>query len=522
MARIGFMSDSLEMPATAVRPARRRPRRWLTRLVLAAIAGALGATGWWHTTKPLLPGMHVIGNWVPVPLNGLLLLADVTTADAYGRPVVHQEIFDETLRVIADARDFIVLDFFLFNGNLGQSREATTPPARRLAAELRDALIAAKRAHPDLRILLISDPINDVYGAEPSPDFALLTKAGVEVVRTHLDRLRDSNPLYSSCWRLAMSWWSDAGEGAGWLPNPLETAPSQLSFRAWARLLNLKANHRKVVIADDGRKGLVGVVGSANPHDASSSHSNLALGVRGFALLPLLQSELAIARFSGWRGNLPLALAAAPRGINRGIDRSKVVLVRVLSEGAIEDAVLEQIRGAHPGDHIDAALFYLAERNIIEALLGAAARGVEVRVLLDPNGEAFGRSKSGIPNRPVASELLSQSDGAVKIRWYRTHGEQFHVKMLAVRSPERLWLTLGSANFTRRNLDDYNLEANVAVEAAANTPFAGDVSRWFETLWNNRGPPGSEYTTDFGTYADPEQISYWSYRVMEASGLSTF
>ena len=497
-------------------------RHWLTRIASAALLGALAATAWWHTIKPLAPGTHVIGNWVPVAPGNLLLLADVTSADAYGRPVIHQEIFDETLRVIAAARDFIVLDFFLFNGNLGEQQGHSGAPFRSLAAELRDALIVAKRAHPDLRILLITDPINDVYGGEPSTDLVQLEAAGVEVVRVQLDALRDSNPLYSSVWRLGLAWWSGDGTGQGWLPNPLETGPAKVTLRAWARLLNFKADHRKVVIADDGQKGLVGVVGSANPHDASSSHSNLALGVQGFALLPLLQSELAIARFSGWRGTLPLALAGAPQLRGRNDEGSRTAFVRVLSEGAIEDAVLEQIRSAHRGDHIDAALFYLSERNIIEALLEASARGVEIRLLLDPNGEAFGHAKSGIPNRPVASELLSQSDGAIKIRWYRTHGEQFHVKLLTVRTADRLWLTLGSANLTRRNLDDYNLEANVAVEIASSSVFAADVSRWFETLWSNRAPPGSEYTTDFGTYADPEQTSYWTYRIMEGSGLSTF
>jgi phosphatidylserine/phosphatidylglycerophosphate/cardiolipin synthase-like enzyme len=317
-----------------------------------------------------------------------------------------------------------------------------------------------------------------------------------------------------------MAWWSGDGRGAGWLPNPLDTGPSRVTFRAWARLLNLKANHRKVVVADDGRKGLVGIVGSANPHDASSAHSNLALAVRGFALLPLLRSELEVARFSGWQGTLPLSLAAP--SVTAAADLSRSAFVRVLTEGGIEQAVLEQIRGARSGDHIEVAMFYLSDRDVIEALLDAAARGVAVRMLLDPNSDAFGRRKNGIPNRPVASELLAQSDGAIKLRWYRTHGEQFHVKMIAVRSAEKVWVTLGSANFTRRNLADLNLEANLAVEMPANAALAGDLQRWFDTLWENRAPVGIEYTSDFGTYVDPAQTSYWAYRAMEATGLSTF
>ena len=516
------MSDVLNS-SSASKPTAGSPfRRWLRRMIFAAVVGTVGATAWWNLTKPLVPGARTAGTWVALPVSDIQLLADVTTADAYSRPVVQQQIFDAQLRIIANARDFIVLDMFLFNSHAGVMAADAVQPLRAVSGELRDALIAAKRAQPQLRILLITDPVNDIYGGEPSPDLAMLQTAGVEVVRTDLTELRDPNPLYSSFWRLAIAWWSGDGRGEGWLPNPLDTAPPRVTFRAWAQLLNLKANHRKVLIADDGRKGLVGVVGSANPHDASSAHSNLALGLRGFALLPLLRSELEVARFSGWRGRLPLSLAASPVLPATGFDKGRTAFARVLTEGAIQDAVLEQIRGSKKGDQIDAALFYLSDREIIESLLEASQRGVEIRVLLDPNSDAFGHRKNGIPNRPMAAELLARSDGAIKVRWYRTHGEQFHVKMICVHSPLKTWFTLGSANFTRRNLDDFNLEANLAVEVSASATLAGEVSRWFDTLWSNRAPAGIEYTTDYGTYEDAAQTSYWAYRLMEASGLSAF
>ena len=67
---------------------------------------------------------------------------------------------------------------------------------------------------------------------------------------------------------------------------------------------------------------------------------------------------------------------------------------------------------------------------MIQALIAAAKRGVAVRVILDPNKDAFGRTKNGIPNRSVATELAAASDGAIKVRWFRTHGEQFHSKLV--------------------------------------------------------------------------------------------
>lgn len=510
----------------------------LGRLAWLALVGVLLTLGTWHSTKPLPAGLRLAGAWATVPAGDVRLLVDVTTADAYGQPIVQQQIFDEMLRMIRDARRFVLLDQFLFNAHRGAQTgadAAALPSGRSLSAELRDALVAARRARPQLRVLLLTDPINDVYGGMPSRDLEVLRAAGVEVVVTDLDRLRDPNPLYSSVWRLLIRWWSGDGSGEGWLPNPLAGGPPHVTFRAWARLLNMKANHRKVVIADDGEGALVGLVGSMNPHDASGAHSNLALQVRTAALVPLLESELEIARFSGWRGEWPApSAAAAGMASDSGPDanaamadtvpfrRGEEVRVRALTEGAIADAVLERLDQAAAGSRIDVAMFYLSDRRIINALLAAAARGAVVRVLLDPNKDAFGREKSGIPNRPVAAELAARSDGAIRLRWYRTHGEQFHVKLLAVRDPDRVWFTTGSANLTRRNIGDFNLEANLAVETAPTAAVAQALERWFETLWHNRGPAGVEYTTDFGTFADPAQSSYWAYRLMEWSGVSSF
>jgi hypothetical protein len=43
---------------------------------------------------------------------------------------------------------------------------------------------------------------------------------------------------------------------------------------------------------------------------------------------------------------------------------------------------------------------------------------------------------------------------------------------------------------------------------------------FFDTLWNDRGPPGIEFTADADTWTDPSQLRYWAYRVMELLGIS--
>ncbi len=453
------------------------------RLLTLCVVATWVATAWWQAHKPLPAGTHVASAVCAVPADEVSFIADITAADAWGRAVVSQGIFDQVLDVVRQARRFIVLDYSLFGGS-----GAARAPQRRIAAELSDALLARRRALPDLKVLFITDPVNEGYGAAPSAQLQRLRDGGVEVVVADLDALRDSNLLYSSLWRLALRWWDTPARPFG-----VET-----------RRLNFKADHRKV---------------------------NAAARVSGAALASLLASELAVARFSGWRGRgdaySPAPASAAGPAPDcaadsaAGLAAGSSARVQVLTEGAIRAALLEHVAAAGRGDSIDVAMFHLADNGVAEALLAAARRGVGVRLILDPNEDATSGS-SGIPNQPVASELVARGGGAIHVRWYRTHGERFHDAMAMIHGPQRLWLTLGSANLTRRALNDYNLEANLAIEVARSAPLAQQVLGYFDTLWSNRAALGIEYTADFAVFANPAQSDYWLCRLMEGVGLSSF
>jgi PLD-like domain len=508
---------------------RRRLRK--RHVLLFALLALWFSTAWWHTHKPLPPGLDVRGEWVPVDSASLQLLTDVTAVNNFGEPSSQQSIHAATLQLVHDAQDFLVLDYFLFNaqgGPAGPMRYERN--LRPVAMELREALRALRHAQPELPILVNVDPINDYYRGSAPAELAALEQEGIDIVVTRLNPLRDSNPIYSTSWRLALGWWLKPGVNGRW-SNPLDAAGPDLSLSALTRIPHFKANHRKLALTGDGKGSLVGIIGSANPHDGSSAHSNVALRLQGEALRPLLESELTIARWSGWRGAKRFdALAAAAAANNSAQTNNQAptnttanttARARIATESAIRSQLLAAIADARVDAAIDIAQFYLSDRLVIEALLAAAQRGVAIRVLLDPNKDAFGFEKSGLPNREVASELATASDGAIRLRWYRTHGEQFHCKLAAIWQGDRLWLTLGSANFTRRNLGDYNLEANVFVDAPRSSALAAGVQRWFDMLWENR-PGSTEYSADAEVYADPSQGRYWMYRLMEASGLSTF
>ena len=481
-------------------------------------------TACWNAMKPMPQGTHVRGASAALPAASLRFLADQTSANYYGERSTQSNIHAATLELVREARDFLVLDYFLFNEQGGPAGELRYEMGiRPVARELREALQALHAAQPQLPILLIVDPINSYYRRKLPPELLALARSGIDVVMMDLDRLRDSNPLYSTTWRLSVGWWLKATNHGRWA-NPLDANGPTLSLGALSRLPHFKADHRKVALTGDGRGSLIGIVSSGNPHDASSAHSNVALRLAGEALRPLLNSELALARMSGWRGAehfAAFAAASATASAAAPVATTDDMEAAVYTEGTIREVLIQQLDVTRRGDAVDIAQFYFSDRQVIDALLNASRRGASIRVVLDPNKDAFGFEKSGVPNREVASELISSSGGAIRLRWYRTHGEQFHSKLAAVRRGGRFWLLLGSANFTRRNLGDYNLEADVAVDAPANGELAAAVGRWFETMWSNR-PGASEYTADAEVYAEPSQLRYWQYRLMEGTGLSTF
>src|SRR5690606_7082792 len=141
---------------------------------------------------------------------------------------------------------------------------------RPLSSELTDALIRARKRAPELEAVLITDPFNTLYGGLKNPLLERLQNAGVTVIMTPLEQLPASNPIWSGLWSLCCRFLGNSAEG-GWLPNPV--GAGEVSLRSYLHLLNFRANHRKTLVVDSGA-GWVGLVTSANPHDASSRHSN--------------------------------------------------------------------------------------------------------------------------------------------------------------------------------------------------------------------------------------------------------
>jgi PLD-like domain len=436
----------------------------------------------WNTAKPLPPGTHVVSQTAR--------LSDADVEFLYESPR-HQDSFKreelprhdeppqtqespqyqdsprrqgppaEDLAAVDHAEQLIVVD-----------RSPVTP-------ELAGHLLARKRQRPNLKIVVVTDPGNEAFGGSAPSTLASLEEAGAIVARVRLDRLRDSNPLYSGVWRLAFGWWSD----------PFDESPGDLTMAAWSRMRNFKADQRQLVVADDSAGGWIA---SMEPTGAAG------LVLHGSLARAMIAGELQIAAWSTEDDRLP----SSPRMEGRGVGS---IDARFLTEGAIEGALLEAISAAASGDQICMAVQNLSDRRLIAAMSRAAARGAHLQVLL---------ARNPMPNQAVAGELLGEAAGRIEVRWYAAAYAVSHSGLLLVRHGADVWMNLGSADFTRRNLGDLNLEAAVELRMPVRSAPARAASEYFAEQWSGASADAP--------FAQTPIVDYWRYRFAEATGLSSF
>ncbi len=462
--------------------------------------------GLYQIYKPLPKGLSFEGEIFSVPDQSVRFIADLTFINSNEEYISEQVIFDEVFQMIDRAENFILLDMFLYNDFLGKDSSAH----QNISRELSQKLVNKKSEKPELQILVVTDRINTIYGGIESPNLNLLRSADVQVVETNLRKLRDSNPIYSSMWR---TFFRFLPVSAIKLTNPFVDDGQKVGLNFYFELVNFKANHRKVIIADyindDGDLKVSSLVTSANPHDGSSRHSNVAIMIDDFIWQDILKSELAVVNFSGGADfNTDLDMYENEKG---------PVNVQLLTEKKIKDSLLRSINEAVEGDEIKMLMFYISDRKIVKALKAAHRRGVDVKVVLDPNKDAFGREKNGVPNVSVAREF-KKMDPNFQIKWCDTNGEQCHSKMTIIEKQNGHELFIGSANLTRRNLDDYNLETNIKIWGES-VSAVNDPINLFNNIWNN--DPHS-FSTDYETYKDESFLKHIQYIIMEKTGLSTF
>jgi cardiolipin synthase A/B len=321
------------------------------------------------------------------------------------------------------------------------------------------AAIAAARDHIHIVSYIIED---DEIGARLVRALAEKRRAGV-FVRVMYDSVGSMNTPREFFDRLR------AQEIAVCEFNPVNPARVRRDWKINNR------DHRKVLIVD-GRIGFAGGINMSSVYSSGSFGSSRPrvtapapwrdthIEVRGPAVADLQRNFI-----DHWRAQQCPELGDEPNAFPKLADAGQRA-VRILTGGPSEAvpvlyvALLSAFQEARKSITVTAA-YFVPDPLLMEALTGAARRGVAVRLMLPSFSDFWAPLAAG---RSHYTELL---DAGVRI--YERTEALLHAKTASV---DGVWSTIGSTNLNWRSFI-HNEEANVVVFDAA---FGAELNNLFE------------------------------------------
>ena len=490
---------------------------------------------------------------------------DLTYLDKDGNIKYDRKIWDATYEVVDNAKDYLVIEMFLFNDIYNKDVDKFPE----FAKEYTRRLVKKKMENPNLKVYILSDENNDLYGAFEHPLITEMKNAGIDVIDVDIYKLKDTFPWYSPIWRSVIKPFGNP-QGKGWITNFYGPMWPKLTLRNLFRALNVKADHRKIFLNEDKV-----VIASANIHDPSYFHENVAISADGEITKDILRDLQLVAKFSG--GNIDVSSeseAKKPVNIknfqaskikfkedeslksdlqkqveqiekNKGnfvdkgtkefyetgeLTKNEDVLqnddpnnsykVQFESEAKIGENLDKDIDSLKAGDEVLMGMYFLADRPVIDKLIKAANRGVKVRIIFDRSRDAFGMSTNGLPNKPVSKKLKKKTKNKIEIKWYFTNNEQFHTKIMLMKKTDgNVIIHTGSANYIKKNIRGYIMDANLRVLTNKDSKLTKDVYNYFDRLWENRD---GLFTINFDDEPTTKASQDFMYKILDAVQLGSF
>lgn len=233
----------------------------------------------------------------------------------------------------------------------------------------------------------------------------------------------------------------------------------------WKKRFGLtKRDHRKILVVD-GAVGFVGGMNVADEHlpveDGGRGWRDTHVRLVGPAAISL--DRLFIAEWVGQGGpdlREPFGAPAHTHGVPVRVVENRHLVGRSLVRGAYLDALRYAARRIWIANS-----YFVPDRRFVRALERAAARGVDVRILV--------AGRSDLQFVTWAGEFLYDRLLAAGVRIFEWRRSVLHAKTAVV---DGRWVTVGTYNFDRRSLTS-NLEVNAMI---LDEQVAARVERTFE------------------------------------------
>ena len=475
---------------------------------------------------------------------------DLTYLDKDGNIQYDRNLWDATLKVVDNAKDYLIIEMFLFNDLYNKNKERFPE----FAKEYTERLVKKQQENPNLKVYILADENNNFYGAFEHPFIISMKNAGINVIIVDIFKLKDTFPWYSPIWRTFIKPMGNP-QDKGWITNFYGDMWPKLTIRNLLRALNVKADHKKVFLNEKEV-----VVSSANIHDPSYFHENIAIYTDGPIVKDVLHDLQLVAKFSDSEINVDDSNKETESKIEIDIaDKTKIrkdtmnignledknndminleenisdskkneitdtegktYKIQYLSEGAIGKYLDADIDSLKSGDELLMGMYFLADRGVIDRLIKAANRGVKIRMIFDRSRDAFGMSTNGLPNKPVSKKLKKKTKGKIEIKWYFTNNEQYHTKITLMKKTDgSVIINAGSANLIKKNIRGYIMDSNFRILTTQDSKISKDVYTYFDRLWENKD---GLFTINFDDEPTTSGFSDFMYKILDATQLGSF
>lgn len=480
-------------------------------------------------------------------------LYDLTYLDKNGNINYDRKIWDKTYEVLNNAKDYLIIEMFLFNDIYNKDKENFP----QFAKEYTEKLVKKKRENPNLKVYVLSDENNNMYGAFEHPFIKEMKNAGIEVIEVGIMELKDTFPWYSPIWRTFIKPMGNP-QNKGWITNFYGDMWPKLTIRNLLRALNVKADHKKVFLNEKEV-----IVSGANIHDPSYYHENVAIYADGEITKDVLDNLQKVAKFSNGDINVgkneknekmekenEIGISVVEKEENeKNKDRREINIVekgedeenkksnnevleknikkekqeyeiQYLSEAKIGEYLDKDIDSLNEGDELLMGMYFLADRDVVNKLIEAGNRGVKIRIILDRSRDAFGMSTNGLPNKPVSKKLKKKTDNKIEIKWYFTNNEQYHTKLIMMKKNDgKVIVHSGSANLIKKNIRGYIMDSNFRVITNKNSNLSKEIYTYFDRLWYNKD---GIFTLNYEDEVTTKWTSDLMYEILDKTQLGSF
>lgn len=218
---------------------------------------------------------------------------------------------------------------------------------------------------------------------------------------------------------------------------------------------NVNITHRKLVLVD-GYKGITGGMNIGDEY-AHEWH-DLMVALEGESVQDL-QHEF----FVNWQksgGRVPSNPPRLPQGVRFGNSATRVTVTSPDEAGKEKDTKNAFISAIHSSlKNVYLVNPYFSDEDVIQALIAAAQRGVEVRVLLPGISD---NPVHAVLNKQNGERLIQAGAKVYKVDAGKDDSVFTHGKLMTI---DGIWTTIGSTNLDTRALEN-NQELNTSITDA--------------------------------------------------------